>query len=756
MGFKALLVGINAYADAPLRGCVNDVHLIRDLLRQVYRLPDEQMRMLLDADANRAAILEHLRWLAEPDAPDDPTPPLRLFHFSGHGTFVADTSGTEPDGQNEALCPVDDMEAGVITDDALRELYDTFPPNTHLLLTMDCCHAGDIHFAPGSDVLPRYRPVSDDEQRRIELARRQFIARQLERRSSGEPPLEETKQRFGRDRSADLAVLLAACRADQTAADARFGETYHGALSFYLVEALREVSSGLSYGEVVDQVRHAVSSNKFTQVPQLDCSDENRGRPFLNMRAEEIDAAPPAPAPAPAVRDAAAATPAPAAEPESPLEPDPAIMSELPPDFFDGLLPFEEDADEGAEGEVSGAYHVDRSRFLYVGRGLKPAEFADYVQRYQFGSQPPNYVILHHTAVPGTVHANGGGWLWDSGEEGLNEDQIYRRRLARLNGIKEYYRTRLRWDRGPHLFIDDRWIWLFTPMYHTGIHAAEGNQYRTGARLNYSIGIEVVGHYERTPWPEPVEQLVGYAVAVLKERLGTFELQHQRFAGGVSSHRDYNKPTCPGAAISESYYLDVLRRGWSRLRSGTLPGDEEPETEAMRAPITPNSPLLGPASGRRAQAVAFIQAALPPASEYTNDVDLIMSYYWKYAPPVGVDPFLAACQCIFETNALRSYWAARPRRNPAGLGVRQEGGLAFATWEDGVQAHIGQILAFALHDHAANGAQRQMMQKNPRHRHIAANLRGAAPTLAGFDNRWTDDPNYAAKLVRRAMTVRER
>jgi hypothetical protein len=751
MGFKALLIGINAYADAPLRGCVNDVHIIRDLLLQVYRLPDTHMRVLLDADASRTAILEHLRWLAEPDAPDDPTPPLRLFHFSGHGTFIADTSGSEPDGQHEAICPVDDLENGVITDDALRELYDTFAPETHLLLTMDCCHAGDIHFAPGTDILPRYRPVSDDEQRRIELARRRFIARQLERRESNEPPLDETKRHFGRDRANDLAVLLAACRADQTAADARFGETYHGALSFFLVETLREAGASLSYSEVLEQVRHAVSRNQFMQVPQLDCSETNRSRPFLNMSRESIDAAPPEPAPASAERDPTAA-----AAPDSPLAPDPAIMSELPPDFFEGLLPFEEAADEGAEGEICGDYHVDRSRFLYVGRGLKPAEFADYVQRYQFGSQPPNYVILHHTGIPGTVHAQiGHGWMWDTGEEGMSETQIYQKRLRQLNGIKEHYRTRLHWDRGPHLFIDDRWIWLFTPMYHPGIHAAEGNRYRTGARLNYSIGIEVVGYYARMQWPEPVEQLVGYAVAVLKERLGTFELQHQRFAGGVSSHRDYNKPSCPGAAISEAYYLDVLRRGWSRLQEGMLPGDEEPDTPAMQAAITPESPLLGPASGKRAQAVAFIQAALPPSSEYANDVELILSYYWKYAPPVGVDPFLAACQCIFETNALRSYWAARPRRNPAGLGVRQEGGLWFATWEEGVQAHIGQILAFALHDHAANTAQHQMMQKNPRHRHIAAHLRGAAPTLAGLNNTWTDDANYAGKLVRRAIAVRQ-
>lgn len=103
---------------------------------------------------------------------------------------------------------------------------------------------------------------------------------------------------------------------------------------------------------------------------------------------------------------------------------------------------------------------------------------------------------------------------------------------------------------------------------------------------------------------------------------------------------------------------------------------------------------------------------------------------------------------------MKSQWAARPHRNPAGLGVRQEGGLSFNTWEEAVQAHIGQLLAFALKDDEANDAQRQMMSKNPRHGNIGAELRGTAKTLAGLNNRWTTDGDYAGKLVARAQGIR--
>ncbi len=91
MATRALLVGINAYEDSPLRGCVNDVLRLRELLEQRYGVRDDQVRLLVDADATRAAIEEGLRWLATPDQEGEPA--TRLFHFSGHGTFTADEDG---------------------------------------------------------------------------------------------------------------------------------------------------------------------------------------------------------------------------------------------------------------------------------------------------------------------------------------------------------------------------------------------------------------------------------------------------------------------------------------------------------------------------------------------------------------------------------------------------------------------------------------------------------------------------------------
>lgn len=423
------------------------------------------------------------------------------------------------------------------------------------------------------------------------------------------------------------------------------------------------------------------------------------------------------------------------------------MSSDQPPPLLEGTLPFDDDA--VLPDQLPGAL----GPFRFIGKGLTADQFSAYVQDYDFGSIPPDYVVLHHTAIPSTAYAHyPSGWTWDTDEAGMDENAIYASRAKKIVALRDHYSTlpppKGPWDRGPHLFIDDRYIWLFSPMDDWGIHAAEGNRYTgTDGKFHYSIGIEVVGYYERTQWPPAVEALVGHAVAVLKERLGTFDIRHQRFAGGISAHRDYNKPECPGTAISESYYLGVLQAAVDRLHNGSA------TFTATSFSLTTDSPIIGGATGAQEQVVRFVTRNLPAGSEYSDDVATIVSYYWTYGPSVGVDPFLAAVQCVFETDSLRSQWASRPHRNPAGLGVHEEGGLSFATWEEAVQAHLGQLLAFALRDDEANDGQRQMMRANPRFDRIAAEQRGTVKTVAALNGTWSSDGDYANKLIARAKSV---
>lgn len=299
MGAKALLVGINAYPTMPLRGCLNDVENIRTLIQQRYNLAGSDMRVLRDQEATKANIEEHLRWLAQSDGDGAAT---RLFHYSGHGTFIADNNGDEPDGRDEALVPYDFATSGGMSDDSLRALYTTFGPDTQLLLIMDCCHSGSIQRNVAADVFYRFLPNSQAEQRHFdEIAQRTRAerdayvleqVRDLRVSSVEEEEWEQRvkaamakfdKQRFGLDTVPGNVVLLSACRADQTAADASLGNSYNGAFTYYLTEVLRQASEQIDYHTLIEQVGRRLYDSEFLQIPQLECSEHNRACSFLNI-----------------------------------------------------------------------------------------------------------------------------------------------------------------------------------------------------------------------------------------------------------------------------------------------------------------------------------------------------------------------------------------------------------------------------------------------------------------------------------------
>ena len=143
--FWALLIGNNAYPKAPLGGCVNDVNLIKNYLKQYLNVPLDHIRAL--RDATRETLINAFYDLRDDERikPDDNI----LIHFSGHGSsydtrdyFITFASKA---GSIEAICPVDrgdsipdisDRELNSI----LSELRTAKGPN--ITVTLDCCYAG--------------------------------------------------------------------------------------------------------------------------------------------------------------------------------------------------------------------------------------------------------------------------------------------------------------------------------------------------------------------------------------------------------------------------------------------------------------------------------------------------------------------------------------------------------------------------------------------------------------------------------------
>src|SRR5512132_3071319 len=111
----ALCIGIDAYpAPNTLSGCVNDS---KDWEKLFVSLTFT-VSALRNKAATRQAILDalasHVGQLAAGD--------VFLFQYAGHGIQFADDGADEPDGKDEAICPVDMMKAGFIRDDEVRAI----------------------------------------------------------------------------------------------------------------------------------------------------------------------------------------------------------------------------------------------------------------------------------------------------------------------------------------------------------------------------------------------------------------------------------------------------------------------------------------------------------------------------------------------------------------------------------------------------------------------------------------------------------
>ena len=154
MANRALLVGINAYPQQPLRGCINDVQDIAKLLVEARGFASSDIRSMMDRAATAAAIKQALEeWLIQGAEAGD----RLFFHYSGHGSRLVDRAGEVRD----VICPVDfdfTMERS-LSDEDFRQIFAAVPVGAQFTRISDTCHSGDLARSFGTrDVLPRYLP----------------------------------------------------------------------------------------------------------------------------------------------------------------------------------------------------------------------------------------------------------------------------------------------------------------------------------------------------------------------------------------------------------------------------------------------------------------------------------------------------------------------------------------------------------------------------------------------------------------------
>lgn len=130
-----------------------------------------------------------------------------------------------------------------------------------------------------------------------------------------------------------------------------------------------------------------------------------------------------------------------------------------------------------------------------VGKGFTPDQFTAYVRGLDAAPDWVQFIVLHNTAEPTLAD-----WHKVPGE----------RRMAAL---AEYYRDVQHWSAGPHLFVADDLIWVFTPLDKTGVHSPSWN--------SVAWGVEQVGDFDREAYDSgagaKVRENAVHAVAVLSK-----------------------------------------------------------------------------------------------------------------------------------------------------------------------------------------------------------------------------------------------
>jgi N-acetylmuramoyl-L-alanine amidase len=124
-----------------------------------------------------------------------------------------------------------------------------------------------------------------------------------------------------------------------------------------------------------------------------------------------------------------------------------------------------------------------------VGRGFRPEEFQSYVDSLRFAYWRPQFTVVHNTSAPRLSQ-----WHCTLG-------------ATRMRNLEDYYRKVRGWSAGPHLFIADNLIWVFTPLTTARIHSPFWNA--------ISWGVEMVGEYEEELFDAAVLENTVAAVTTL-------------------------------------------------------------------------------------------------------------------------------------------------------------------------------------------------------------------------------------------------
>jgi len=164
------------------------------------------------------------------------------------------------------------------------------------------------------------------------------------------------------------------------------------------------------------------------------------------------------------------------------------------------------------------------------GRGMTIAEHFAHVQHIT-PFDGCSGMTLHNTGAPNLSQAK------------ASEAQ------QRIKNYELYYRDEQGWPSGPHAFVYDDLIWLFTPYNHRGTHSPSWNGTKFGIEMTGDYGVD--------------DPLTGRGANVVKNAVALFAHWHTKMGWNPESiklHKEDPKTThdCPGKKINKQAFIGMV------------------------------------------------------------------------------------------------------------------------------------------------------------------------------------------------------
>jgi hypothetical protein len=163
-----------------------------------------------------------------------------------------------------------------------------------------------------------------------------------------------------------------------------------------------------------------------------------------------------------------------------------------------------------------------------VGLAYDADAFDKYCHALSWPAWRPSFVVLHNTASPTLAQR----------PNGLTHQHI-------LN-LEAFYRDTQKWSAGPHLFVDDHHIWVFTPLNLSGVHSPSWNK--------VALGVEMLGDYHTEAFDSGRGRAVhDNAVAAIATLSAVLAIDPET----MKLHREDPETThkCPGKNVNKQAFI---------------------------------------------------------------------------------------------------------------------------------------------------------------------------------------------------------